>query len=228
MFQLSKTHTNTHTEGNHSAPHDIIVLDIQNHHCCKQTVESAYSRMMAPGFVTGSMAPNENFDSISYITHIVIQKDNNHCKDAHLCALVLLALELRCPNMWASAHGIHCPTEHQLAPGSKVGEGHLGLTLSKSARFVRALQPSLVGMGFDSKCNFAPPTVLLGLLLCPWTWGIFFGVSQHSPVDGCSAASCNFGVLPGDEHMSFYSAISKGKMGEDVCYDQCILLAKLC
>ena len=32
---------------------------------------------------------------------------------------------------------------------------------------------SPVGMGFDSKHDFAPPTVLLGLLLCPWTWGIF-------------------------------------------------------
>ena len=29
-----------------------------------------------------------------------------------------------------------------------------------------------VGMGFDSICYFAPPTILLGLLLCPWTWGI--------------------------------------------------------
>ena len=27
-------------------------------------------------------------------------------------------------------------------------------------------------MGFDSKCDFAPPTILLGLLLCPWMWGI--------------------------------------------------------
>jgi len=27
-------------------------------------------------------------------------------------------------------------------------------------------------MGFDSKCEFAPPTILLGLLLCPWVWGI--------------------------------------------------------
>ena len=27
-------------------------------------------------------------------------------------------------------------------------------------------------MGFDSKREFAPPTVLLGLLLCPWAWGI--------------------------------------------------------
>ena len=32
---------------------------------------------------------------------------------------------------------------------------------------------SLVGMGFDSKCNFTPPTILLGLL-CLWTWGLFF------------------------------------------------------
>ena len=31
---------------------------------------------------------------------------------------------------------------------------------------------SLAGMGFDSKHEFAPPTVLLGFLLCPWTWDI--------------------------------------------------------
>ena len=40
--------------------------------------------------------------------------------------------------------------------------------------FVWALWVFLVGMGLDYKCNFALPTVLLGLLLCPWTWGIFF------------------------------------------------------
>ena len=34
-------------------------------------------------------------------------------------------------------------------------------------------QALLASMGFDSKCNFTPPTILLGLL-CPWTWGIFF------------------------------------------------------
>ena len=34
-------------------------------------------------------------------------------------------------------------------------------------RFVWALWASLVGMGFDSKCNFAPPTILLGLALWP-------------------------------------------------------------
>ena len=35
-----------------------------------------------------------------------------------------------------------------------------------------------------------------------------FGMIQHSSVHGCSAASCNFGVLAReDERMSFYSAI---------------------
>ena len=26
-------------------------------------------------------------------------------------------------------------------------------------------------MGFDSKSDFTPPTILLGLLLCLWVWG---------------------------------------------------------
>ena len=64
-------------------------------------------------------------------------------------------------------------------------------------------------MGFDSKCAFTPLTVLLGLLLCSWMWGIFFfGGIQHSSLDGCSVVSCNFGVLAGeDEYTSFYSTI---------------------
>ena len=50
--------------------------------------------------------------------------------------------------------------------------------------------------------------------LLPSCWGFsfalgcgvsFFGGIQHSPVDGCLAASCSFGVLTGeDEHTSFY------------------------
>ena len=40
--------------------------------------------------------------------------------------------------------------------------------------FVLALWESLLGMGFYSKCDFAPPTILLGILLCPWMWGTFF------------------------------------------------------
>ena len=41
-------------------------------------------------------------------------------------------------------------------------------------RFVWALWACLAGKGFDSECDFAHPTVLLGLLLCPWMWGLFF------------------------------------------------------
>ena len=52
--------------------------------------------------------------------------------------------------------------------------------------------------------------------LLPSCWGFsfalrfgvsFFGGIQHSPVDGFSATSCNFGVLAKeDERMSFFSA----------------------
>ena len=52
--------------------------------------------------------------------------------------------------------------------------------------------------------------------LLPSCWGFsfalgrgvsFFGGIQHSPVDGCSARGCNFGVLAGDECTSFYSTV---------------------
>ena len=47
-----------------------------------------------------------------------------------------------------------------------------GLWVLVCTRFVWVLWASLAGMEFDSKDSFVPPTVLLGLLLCPWTWGI--------------------------------------------------------
>lgn len=50
---------------------------------------------------------------------------------------------------------------------------------------------SLVGTGFDSKCNFAPPAVLFGLLLCSWMWSVFFfGGINILLSDSCSAVSC--------------------------------------
>ena len=55
--------------------------------------------------------------------------------------------------------------------------------------------------------------------LLPSCWGFsfvlghgvsFFGAIQHFPVNGCSAASCNFEVLTGEEECtSFYPAILK-------------------
>ena len=58
-------------------------------------------------------------------------------------------------------------------------------------------------MEFDSKCNLVPPVVLMGLLLCPWTWGISFWWDPTFSINGCSEVSCNFGVSSGeDEHVS--------------------------
>ena len=67
---------------------------------------------------------------------------------------------------------------------------------------------SLAGNGFDSN-------TILPLLPSCWSFSFalgcglsFFGGIQHSPVDGCSAASNNFGVLAReDKHTSFYSTI---------------------
>ena len=36
-----------------------------------------------------------------------------------------------------------------------------------------------MGMGFNSKHDFAPPTILLGLLLCSWAWGISSQLLEH-------------------------------------------------
>ena len=58
--------------------------------------------------------------------------------------------------------------------------------------------------------------MISALLLSCWDFfalgcGVsLFGGIQHSPVNGCSMVSCNFGVLTGeDERMSFYSATWK-------------------
>ena len=54
-----------------------------------------------------------------------------------------------------------------------------GLWVLVQTRFIWALWTSLTGVGFGSKCNFAPPTILLVLPLCPWTWGISSKSPQH-------------------------------------------------
>ena len=45
-------------------------------------------------------------------------------------------------------------------------------------RFCWSPRVSLAGMGFVSKHDFASHAILLGLLLCPWMWGIFFLVGS--------------------------------------------------
>ena len=75
------------------------------------------------------------------------------------------------------------------------------------------------GMFEPSECLWQVWGLTLNMIspLLPSCWGFsfalgcglsFFGGIQHSPVDGCSAASCNFGVLAReDECTSFYSTI---------------------
>ena len=71
--------------------------------------------------------------------------------------------------------------------------------------FVRALRPSLAGMGFDYKRDFSPHTILLGLLLCPWIWGIFFWWDPTFSCQWLFSCESYFGVLAEDECTSFYS-----------------------
>ena len=69
-------------------------------------------------------------------------------------------------------------------------------------------EPSGEGMRFYSKCDFVPPTIFLGLSFALGHGESFFGGIQHPLLDGCSAASCSFGVLAGgDECTSLYPAI---------------------
>ena len=66
-----------------------------------------------------------------------------------------------------------------------------------------------MGMKFDSKHYFTPPTSSWVFSFALGCGNSFFGGIQHFAVDGCPVASCNFEVLTGeDECMCFYSAIS--------------------
>ena len=57
-------------------------------------------------------------------------------------------------------------------PNTVLSQSLWALWVMVHTRYVWAPWASLAGMGFDSKRGFAPPTVLLGLPLCPWTWDI--------------------------------------------------------
>ena len=64
------------------------------------------------------------------------------------------------------------PHLHRRRSDTVLSQALWGSWVQVHTSFVWALWASLAGMGFDSKCEFAPPTILLGLLLCQWMWGI--------------------------------------------------------
>ena len=64
------------------------------------------------------------------------------------------------------------PYLHRRCSHTVLAQALWGSWVLVCTRFVWAFWASLAGMGFDSKHELAPPTALLGLLLCPWTLGI--------------------------------------------------------
>ena len=61
-------------------------------------------------------------------------------------------------------------------------------------------------MRFVSKHNFAPPTIFGGFTFALGHGISFFGGIQYSPVDACSAASCDFGILAGEDKRTSFDA----------------------
>ena len=103
----------------------------------------------------------------------------------------------------AAGHCWPTPSQEILKHGSSsVSVGSPG----PGAHKICALWVSLAGIWFDSKHDFTPPTILLGFSFTLGCRVSFFGGIQRSPVDGCSAVNCNFGVLAENESTSFYFA----------------------
>ena len=70
-----------------------------------------------------------------------------------------------------------CPCSRPLLMHTSAGDTNIGLAQSLWGLcvlciqgFVWALPASLAVMGFHSKCDFAPSTILLGASICPWMW----------------------------------------------------------
>ena len=119
------------------------------------------------------------------------------------CNQILLAFKVRFPG--DSQSFCLVPRLRSLTWGSRPSqqqEHFFGITVLTVLQSV-GHSPGGYGIWFYRDC--APPTVLLWLLLCLRMWGVFFGRFQRPPVDGCSTASCDFGVLTGgDERTSFF------------------------
>ena len=58
------------------------------------------------------------------------------------------------------------PYHHRRHSSTVLSQSLWGLWVLVHTRFVWAIWAPLVGMEFDSKCDFAPPPILLGFLLC--------------------------------------------------------------
>ena len=111
-----------------------------------------------------------------------------------------------------------CPHSRPLLIHAPTGDKHSKAGLAQS--LVGSLGPDVHNVLFEPSELLwwvwgLIQNIILPLLLSCWGLSFalghavsFFGGIQHSPVNGCSAISCNFGVLIGeDEYTSFHSAI---------------------
>ena len=78
----------------------------------------------------------------------------------------------RAPAPWQATADLYFYTRHS---HTVLAQSLWGLWVMVYTRFVWALWTSVECMGFDSKSEFAPPTILLGLLLCHGYRVSFFG-----------------------------------------------------
>ena len=92
-------------------------------------------------------------------------------KRSHPCTATLSA-----PNPVAGHRWPTPPLETPGHPQASPGQSPVGSLGPGAHKVCLILLMSLAGMGFDSKRVFASPTILLGLLLCPWMCGL----SPHS------------------------------------------------
>ena len=83
------------------------------------------------------------------------------------------------PRAPAPAAGHSCPMPSRRHSHAALAQSPWGVWVLMCTRLVWALWACLAGKGFDSKCVFTPPTILLGLPLCLWMWDIFFLVGSN-------------------------------------------------
>ena len=111
--------------------------------------------------------------------------------------------------IYATRSASQVPVEGPWDPGLCRRHSHTrGQSGSVSCGFVWALWLPLAGRRFDVKCDCIPPTILLGLLLCPWMQGISFLVGSNILLLMVFQQLVTILVFSQENmSMSFYSAI---------------------
>ena len=81
-------------------------------------------------------------------------------------------------SLWQSTADLYLHKRHS---NTVLSQSLWGPWVLVCTRFVWVLLASLMGMRFDCKCEFPLSTIFLGLLFCPWTWGISSQLLQCLP-----------------------------------------------